>query len=48
MFRLASLLVRGGEGVDTAVCRALDVFVQAAGEGNLEERTRFSDLLDRK
>ncbi len=46
MFRLASLLVRSGKGADTAIYRALDLFVQEAGDGDLEER--LSDLLDRK
>ncbi len=45
MFRLGSLLSRGGEGVEVDIRRALDLFAQAADRGDLEARKRHSDLV---
>ncbi len=44
MFRLASLLSRGGEGVEVDVPRALDLLAQAANGGDLEARKKLSEL----
>ncbi len=41
MFRLGSLLSRGGEGVEVEIGRALDLLTQAADGGDLEARRRL-------
>ncbi len=45
MFRLASLLSRGGEGIKVDIGRALDLFARAAEGGDLEARKKLSDLV---